>query len=204
MVIDNSKLLEQLLHMELQGLGEFFLKRLESRVGKTDPNVRKVEFYYRKKGDPRDYPETIPTTDKRKKVYLTNSTTENLCQRIFQISHEVVHVLADKEPDAYKDTTCLEEGIATMNARYESDALVPHYLDGYCERFDYVKCLQRVEKVGSREEIFDFVKNIRKHGFELSTVTPDFLLANCNDRLLAEDVSFLLEKFYDNPDAFKE
>ena len=186
------KTMSEIDSFNLEKLMLYLLERLEDRVGKKND---KVQLSSPKYADV-ECPITELLSNSTKRVLLTQSTEKDQQQRFFQMSHEVVHLLKHhEEVDDYKKTTRLEEAFATFNSIHKCSFLCPCYKAREGITVNYYDCLQVLEKIGTSDDIFYFIKNIRAEGFELSSVSENCLIKNCNGEFTGDDVKFLLGKF---------
>ena len=111
-------------------------------------------------------------------IQVSQTTANNTRQAIFQIAHEVVHVLS---PNGRPTTNNLEEGLATYFSKIVTDRDTGDnlYATNCIQLTKYLKPFQLVEKLLATDP--DAIKKLRKFQPVIGTITKqNFLDAGLN------------------------
>ena len=128
--------------------------------------------------------------NKHVSINLTDSTKKCYQQRLFQLSHEVVHLL---NPNGSMSASYFEEGFATYNSVEICKKYAPTYnaISGISHKYkDAYNVLVKIHNP------YEVVKAMRFKGYTLSQFNKNVLLKLSNNKLTKEDVDFLARNFY--------
>ena len=175
--------------MTRDALRDSLLDCLEQKVGTRDTSWKIVETEYRVDGPMTYYPEGYDETIIN--IRLTRCTEKNYGARLFEMSHEVVHLL---NPVEKGEENNLEEGFATWFSVYICERNLTEY--NARERIfpnggAYKKPFELVEKL---EDPFKLICNIRKN-YSMSKVPKAILKEYTDQKYDEEEINFLLKKF---------
>ena len=159
-ISDLSKLKDpnELREMPLDDLRDSLLCYLEQKVGSKDPHwtIEKTKYYADIYRDGKERPMTFfpkcPNNDVVQ-ILLTRSTENDSQQRLFQMSHEVVHLL---DPVPRERVNHLEEGFASWFSVHVCEDIIPKYksresvLD---PRYKYGEPFELIDKIENPLEI---------------------------------------------------
>ena len=200
-ISDLSKLKDpnQLQGMSFDDLRYCLLCYLEQKVGSKDPHwtIKKTQFWDEAdtKSDterPMTFFPKCPNNDVIQ-ILLTRSTENDSQQRLFQMSHEVVHLL---DPVPREEVNHLEEGFASWFSVHVCEDIIPKYksresvLD---PRYKYGEPFELIDKI---ENPLEILKKIRSNGYTMANVEEKFLRECTNQIYLSEEIDSLLKKFY--------
>ena len=123
-------------------------------------------------------------------INLTVSTKNDCQQRLFQLSHEVVHLL---NPNGSMSASYFEEGFATYNSVEICKEYEPAYNAASGIPRKYQDAYDVLVKTHNPYEV---VKAMRLNGSTLSQFDKSVLLKLSNNTLTKSDVDFLARNFY--------
>ena len=176
-------------------LRDVLLKYLERRVGIRDRTWMITETVHRNDGPMTYYPSGYGR--KIVSVVLTPDTQKDRQRKLFQMSHEVVHLL---DPVGNLRANNLEEGFATWFSVHICEIHIPlyqarqHVLRDSCQ---YKRQFQLVEKA---VDPFEMIKNIRIGRRTMGSNMSKNVLYECADKVYDnEEINFLLQQFNQDP-----
>ena len=187
--MDDLKDHQTLHNIDADDLRDLLLGYLEQRVGARDTSYKIEKTMYRDYGPMTYYP--CGYSVKVINIKLTQDTLRYPQKKLFQVSHEVVHLLDPVKGMASN----LEEGFATWFSVHICERLIPQYLaKQYVLRDDcpYKKQFELVERV---ECPFNMVNKIRSGGHTMCNVPTEDLDIYANKKYTKKDLKFLLQRF---------
>ena len=101
-------------------------------------------------------------------IQITKDCETNLKKAIFQVSHEVIHCLC---PKPGRHANVLEEGLATLFSKYESNKFGTGY---HPVSLLYISAMEKAEELLSYDETI--IKRARMMEPDISLITKEMLL----------------------------
>ncbi len=145
----------------------------ESRYGPRDINWTLLGVEFTSLNAPQVWYPIFNGVGKSIIIQLTKSAATDETQALFQLSHEVVHLLTPAGPGAL--ATVLEEGLATYNSldylRSIGDPVAPSYIAAP----RYLRAYRAVNRLAERSDFANGIKRLRATG-RFSRVTAGDLL----------------------------
>ena len=177
--------------LSLDDLRDFLICKLENHVGERDKSWNLLPSTQLGLGTAEEkiVPKIMYYSNKRISIDLTVSTKNDFQKKLFQLSHEVVHLL---NPNGCKSASYFEEGFACYNSVVICEKYEPSYdaISGY--NGNYKVAYDILSKL---DNLYEVVREIRIKG-TLSNFDKDLLLKLSNNKLSIKDVDDLSQEFY--------
>jgi hypothetical protein len=191
MRIDNSLKKMKINEAQLNEIGAEALKYAESLLGVR----QEARFNGFKYWDEDKQPELSGNAEIGYTIYISTSAIENETEAIFQISHEVIHLLS---PTTFDNVSVLEEGLATFFSLFYLKHLglketANSYLKHLSSESKYLKYYDAYKRIEIIDNLFGEIKALREANKEIkfSDITGDNLISSDqNEKILP-----LLRKF---------
>jgi hypothetical protein len=146
----------------------------ESRYGPRDRNWTILGVEFTTNDSPQVWYPTFDGINDGVIVQLTRSAATDETRALFQLSHEVVHLLSPAGPNGR--ATVLEEGLATYNSleflRAIGDPVEPSYIDSP----RYLRAYRIVRRIADRPDFAQGIRTLRQRHGGLSTVSSGDIL----------------------------
>ena len=185
---------QHLSQINADDLRDVLLEYLEKKVGARDKSWEIIETIYLGVVPMTYYPYGYDR--KIINVRLTPGTQQYYQQKLFQMSHEVVHLL---DPAGSGRANNLEEGFATWFSVYVCEICVPSYQAKQHVLRDSCRYKKPFELVGKMPDPFEVIKNIRGNGYTMTeNVSKDVLDKHTGRIYNGEELNFLLQTFEQN------
>jgi hypothetical protein len=187
---------------------------LKEVIGLYGPRVGKVRFssiifdkVERPELDYEEFFNEIPPDKKKVNIAMTPDTKQNWEKGLFQLSHEVVHLLSTLAFDDDQVVNNLEEGVAVhfskiyteREANDDKNFNAPTHRTGYHYAYNLVEQLLAIDD--------DAVKKLRKQQPFFQRITAaDFVKAGLlvDDKLITELLANFIEIRAEKPDSADE
>lgn len=187
--LENLKNYQTLHNTDADDLRDSLLRYLEQKVGIRDISYKIERTVYHDSGPMTYYPCGYDANIIN--IVLTPDTQRYPQKKLFQVSHEVVHLLNPAKGVANN----LEEGFASWFSVHVCEYLIPRYtarqyiLKSACL---YKKQFELMEKI---TDPFDTIKMIRGGRYTMCNVPMENLNKCANQKCNKEEIKFLLQAF---------
>ncbi len=150
------------------------LRFTESRYGPRNRNWTLLGVEFTSEDAPQVWYPTFDGIGDTIIIQLTKSAATDETRALFQLSHEVVHLLSPAGPNGRANV--LEEGLATYNSleylRAIGDPVQPSYIDAP----RYQRAYRAVRRLADRPDFAQGIRRLRQGNRPLSTVSSGDLL----------------------------
>ena len=170
-------------------LRDLLLGYLEQEVGIRDTSYEIEKTAYFDDGPMTYYPFGYDRNVVN--ILLTPSTQRNPQQKLFQISHEVVHLLDPAKGRASN----LEEGFASWFSVYICEYLVPIYSAKKQILRDECLYKEQFKLMDKFTDPFEIIKGIRNKGCTMCNVPKEILNKCAKQKYDEKEIEFLLQRF---------
>jgi len=144
------------------------LRFIEDRYGKRDRNWTLLGVEFTSQDAPQVWYPTFDGVSETVIIQLTRGAATNETQALFQLAHEVVHLLSPTGPGAH--ASVLEEGLATYNSLEYLAAIGKAVSPEYINAPRYERAYRAVARLAKRPDFANGIKALRAQTGRLSTL----------------------------------
>lgn len=146
------------------------LRFVETRYGPRDPDWTLLGVEFTSRAAPQVWYPTYDGVGNSIIVQLTESAATDETQALFQLAHEVVHLLSPAGPG--EKASVLEEGLATYVSLEYLDAIDRAVTPDYIASAHYSRAYRLVARLAKRPDFADGVRALRARTGRLSDIAP--------------------------------
>jgi len=146
------------------------LRFIEMRYGKRDRNWTLLGVEFTSEDGPQVWYPTYDGISETIIIQLTKSAATNETQALFQLAHEVFHLLSPTGPGTR--ASVLEEGLATYNSLEYLAAIKKPVGPDYINSPRYERAYRHVLRLSLRPDFTEGVRALRALGNGLSRIKP--------------------------------